>query len=391
MQFIPSTWRKWGTDANGDGRADPGPRGCRQRRRPLLCRAAADLTLGTEGVIGRASPTTPTRPTSGSWEPVSRPWPATSRSAGSAPPPSRLHRRRWRTSLRTPAGRARGDRERPHAPAPPQRPSLMSGSSEPGPHDVNHRAGDDRPGECAGPTLALDPRAGFLRCGPTGGALLDPCEGRALRRHARRLPPDPTGTPVLLRLAGPAPTASSGARRRTGCWSWTAAIAACPYPRPSQPGRHPRSTTTAPDGRRTTRTRRRPRAARPPRRHPRRGRPPRDVSRVDHDHGDDRRVRLRLRRRSGAAVGTERTRRRRAWAAPKAKAPSTAKAPTISHLGAATTSTPTTTIPLAERPTYASRGGATSSAPNSSSPTWVVLVRQTGLADRQLVVVQALS
>ena len=67
-----------------------------------------------------------------------------------------------------------------------------------------------QPGECAGPTLALDPRAGFLRCGPTGTALLDPCEVAPYDATLVGCLPDPTGSPVLLRLAGPAPTVDLG-------------------------------------------------------------------------------------------------------------------------------------------------------------------------------------
>ena len=99
MQFIPSTWRKWGTDANGDGKADPGNIvDAATAAGRYLCRAAGDLTLAPRpGSSGRSSPTTRTRPTSGSWARASRRWPATWPSAGSAPPPSRRHRRRWRT------------------------------------------------------------------------------------------------------------------------------------------------------------------------------------------------------------------------------------------------------------------------------------------------------
>ena len=53
MQFIPSTWQRWGADGNGDGKADPGnvfDETLAAGR--YLCSAASDLTLATrDGVI----------------------------------------------------------------------------------------------------------------------------------------------------------------------------------------------------------------------------------------------------------------------------------------------------------------------------------------------------
>ena len=55
MQFIPSTWKRWGTDANGDGKADPGNIvDAATAAGRYLCRAAGDLTLASEPGVIRA-------------------------------------------------------------------------------------------------------------------------------------------------------------------------------------------------------------------------------------------------------------------------------------------------------------------------------------------------
>jgi hypothetical protein len=87
-------------------------------------------------------------------------------------------------------------------------------------------------------------------------------------------------------------------------------------------------------------------------------------------------------------------------ATPSTSAPTTTSAPRGNRPGKGSTTTEaptttaatttTTTIPIAERPTYACASGATViGLPDSSTATWTVLVRQPGLADRELVVVQA--
>jgi hypothetical protein len=57
-----------------------------------------------------------------------------------------------------------------------------------------------------------------------------------------------------------------------------------------------------------------------------------------------------------------------------------------------TTAAPTTTVPVAERTTYTCASGAVVvGLPDASTPTWTATVRQEGLADRRLPVVQAFS
>jgi hypothetical protein len=49
-------------------------------------------------------------------------------------------------------------------------------------------------------------------------------------------------------------------------------------------------------------------------------------------------------------------------------------------------------VPIAERSTYTCVSGAVIvGLPDSSSPTWTATVRQEGLADRRLPVIQAFS
>ena len=146
-----------------------------------------------------------------------------------------------------------------------------------------------QPGECAGPTLALDPRAGFLRCGPTGGALLDPCEVAPYDATLVGCLPDPTGTPVLLRLAGPAPTAQLGAAPPYRLLVLDGGDRCLPIPatEPTQPPPPP-STTTTPTTAGGTSTAPPTSGTAPPSTAPTTGTSS-AASRVEHDHGDDRR------------------------------------------------------------------------------------------------------
>jgi membrane-bound lytic murein transglycosylase B len=55
MQFIPTTWARWGTDANGDGLADPhNIFDAAVAAGRYLCAAASDLTLNTKDGVVRA-------------------------------------------------------------------------------------------------------------------------------------------------------------------------------------------------------------------------------------------------------------------------------------------------------------------------------------------------
>ena len=293
-----------------------------------------------------------------------------------------------------PDGRAR-DREQPHPHrAARRRPITRYGSSGPGPDDVDHRAGDDRRRASArGRPWPSIPGPGSSGAARPGARSSTRARSRPTTPRSSAACPDPTGTPVLLRLAGPAAHApSSGPRRRTGCWSWTAAIAACPSPRPSRPGlrrprrrrpprRRPAGRSTAPPTSGTA----------PPRRHRRRHhRPPRGSSTttattaaadrgrtVSGDHGDrrdgtDARRRPRPRPDQGAQRRQGRRRPRPRRRPPRRRRPRPSRSPS-------------------GRPTRARAGRPSSGRRTARRPTWAVLVRQPGLADRQLVVVQALS
>jgi hypothetical protein len=210
MQFIPSTWRKWGTDANGDGKADPGNIvDAATAAGRYLCRAAGDLTLGTEAGVIRAilsyNPNqTYLRVVGARFEALASDLALGWFSAATLPPAPAP----WRTCPERRPGRTGGDGNSPPSPRRRPRPSPRSG----GPQDLTTSTTAPvtiPPGECTGPTWPFDPCAGFLRCGPTG-ALLDPCEVAPYDATLVGCLPDPTGTPVLLRLAGPAPTARSG-------------------------------------------------------------------------------------------------------------------------------------------------------------------------------------
>ena len=252
-----------------------------------------------------------------------------------------------------------------------------------------------QPGECAGPTLALDPRAGFLRCGPTGGALLDPCEVAPYDATLVGCLPDPTGTPVLLRLAGPAPTVELGAAPPYRLLVLDGGDRCLPIPATEPttvPPPGPTTTTTTTTGGGTSTD--------PPTSGsaPTATSPTTGTSSSVPGHGSSTTTATTAAAAAtgaGTGAGTSAatssgTDAATTTAAPKAKVPNAAKASTTSTSAPTTTTAPTTTIPLAERPTYACGSGATViGLPDSSGATWLALVRQAGLADRQLVVLQA--
>ena len=402
MQFIPSTWRKWGTDANGDGKADPGNIvDAATAAGRYLCRAAGDLTLGTEAGVIRAilsyNPNqTYLRVVGARFEALASDLALGWFSAAALPPAPAAGG--GRGPERRP-GRAGGDRERSH----PHRAARHDrhrgpGLRGPGPDDVDHRARDDRARRVRRP----DP-------GPRSPGRVPPVRpdrGRAprpLRGRARTTPR--SSAACRTRPARPScsawparrPRPSSGPRRRTGCWSWTAATAACPSRRRSRPGlRRPQSTTTT--------TRRRPagRAPTPPTS----GTAPTSTSpttgtsssgaasRVEHDHGDDRPPRQprprRPRRRAtstatssgtdaahdlGRAEGQGAQRRQGLRRPPPRRRPPRRHRPRPSRSPSG-------------RPMPAAAAPPSSGRRTARAPTWVALVRQAGLADRQLVVLQ---
>ena len=304
MQFIPSTWRKWGTDANGDGKADPGNIvDAATAAGRYLCRAAGDLTLGTEAGVIRAilsyNPNqTYLRVVGARFEALASDLALGWFSAAAlppAPPPVADVAPNAGPDGREATGNG------PTLTAPPA--TTVTEVRVFGAQDLTTSTTAPvtiEPGECAGPTLALDPRAGFLRCGPTGGALLDPCEVAPYDATLVGCLPDPTGTPVLLRAGRPG--AHGPARGRA------AVPAAGPGRRRSLPA-HPGDRADPASAARSRR--------RPPRRRPADdehraadlghrahldGTDDGDVhpgaaSRVEHDHGDDR-------RRAAAAAAT---------------------------------------------------------------------------------------
>ena len=279
MQFIPSTWRKWGTDANGDGKADPGNIvDAATAAGRYLCRAAGDLTLGTEAGVIRAilsyNPNqTYLRVVGARFEALASDLALGWFSAATLPPaPAPVADVAPNAG---PDGReATGNS--PTLTAPPA--TTVTEVRVFGPQDLTTSTTAPvtiPPGECAGPTLALDPRAGFLRCGPTGGALLDPCEVAPYDATLVGCLPDPTGTPVLLRLAGPAPTAQLGAAPPYRLLVLDGGDRCLPIPatEPTQPPPPAVDDDHPDDGRRDEHRAARPRAPRLPRRHRRRGRP----------------------------------------------------------------------------------------------------------------------
>ena len=141
MQFIPSTWRSVGVDANGDGKRDPNNIfDAAQGAAAYLCRGDADLRDPGRGARRSAGTTTPTR-TSGwcsTWPRCtsrarsiachrSACLPASPRAGRGRHPPRRrprpIRRRRWRRDGRRrphPTGRTAAVRRlRGHRPPPP--------------------------------------------------------------------------------------------------------------------------------------------------------------------------------------------------------------------------------------------------------------------------------
>ena len=211
MQFIPSTWKRWGTDANGDGQADPGNVvDAAHRGRPLPLRGGRRPHADDRGRGHPRHPRLQPEPglPAGGRGPVrglgQRPGPRLvqlGRPARRASPAAGL------ASNGGPDGRAApGDVP---LPAPPPTTldevkvftatGLAAPNPDPPPPEV--------PGACVGPSLVLGGRAGFLRCGPADTAAgtppLDPCEPAPYDATLVGCLPDPTAPAVLIRLAAP--------------------------------------------------------------------------------------------------------------------------------------------------------------------------------------------
>jgi len=366
MQFIPSTWQKWGTDANGDGKADPGNIvDAATAAGRYLCRAAGDLTLNSEAGVIRAilsyNPNqTYLRVVGARFEALASDLAAGWFSAAALPPappaPADV------APNAGPEGREAGS-SNPTVTAPPATtitPVRVFGAQDLTTSTTAPVTIAD--GECAGPSLALDGRAGFLRCRPTGGDLLDPCEIAPYDATLVGCLPDPTGNPVLLRLAKPAPTVDLGAAPPYRLLVLDGGDRCLPIPvaAPAEPPPDPTTTTTSTPATTAATT----------------------SSTVSET--------------SSTTVSS--TSGETTTAASPPTSPSTTTTPKGNRPGKGSTTTDaptttaatTTTIPIAERPTYTCASGATViGLPDASTATWTVLVRQPGLADRQLVVVQA--
>jgi membrane-bound lytic murein transglycosylase B len=377
MQFIPSTWKRWGTDANGDGRADPGNIvDAATAAGRYLCRAAGDLTLTTEpGVIRAILAYNPNqtylRVVGARFEALADDLAAGWFSAAAlpAPPPPVADV----PPNAGPDGRAAAGGA--PAPPPPPPPTQVVEVKVFGPQDLATSTTTPvtiADGECLGSSLVLDGRTGFLRCrteqGATPAAVLDPCERAPYDGSLVGCLPDPTGTPTLLRVAA-ASIEDTGAAAppppyRLLVLDGGDRCLPIPAPEPPPPppaapgsdnrrggGRNGTTTTT------TTSTSPSP-ADSPPRRQ----------------------------QTTTTAPSTS--------TAPSTLTTSSTSSTSTVPATASTTTTaaPTTTVPIAERSTYSCTSGAVVvGLPDSSSPTWTATVRQEGLADRRLPVVQAFS
>ena len=205
MQFIPSTWKRWGTDANGDGRPDPGNIvDAATAAGRYLCRAAGDLTLGTEAGVIRAilsyNPNqTYLRVVGARFEALANDLAAGWFSAAALPPPPAPVADLPANS--GPGGRAAAGGT--PAPPPPPPPTEVVDAKVFGPQDLavpTTAPVTIADGECVGASLVLDGRGGFLRCRPVQGKVLDPCEQAPYDPSLVGCLPDPTGAPTLLRV-----------------------------------------------------------------------------------------------------------------------------------------------------------------------------------------------
>jgi membrane-bound lytic murein transglycosylase B len=401
MQFIPSTWQRWGTDANGDGRADPGNIvDAATAAGRYLCRAAGDLTLTTEaGVIRAILSYNPNqaylRVVGARFESLANDLAAGWFSAATLPPPPPPLPDV--PSNGGPDGRATVGA----APVPPPPDTRVVEAQVFGAHDLATSTTaplPEQPGECVGASLVLAGRSGFQRCGPVGGPVSDPCEVAPYDPTLVGCLPDPTGTPILLRLAQPASPTALGPVPPYRLLVLDGGDRCLPIPGQDTgppPRPNPTTTTTSPTtptstrGRGTTTTTGAP-STTAPTTVPASGPVPTETS-------------------TTAAAASRRAARQAAKAATTTTSTTSttsatttggtagrgakAAATTTSTATSSTTTTAaptTTTIPLALRPTYQCASGATViGIPDQRAATWVVVVRQSGLADRLLPVAEA--
>ena len=361
MQFIPSTWKRWGTDANGDGRTDPGNIvDATTAAGRYLCRAAGDLTLTSEAGVIRAilsyNPNqTYLRVVGARFEALANDLAAGWFSAAALPPPpppvADL------PANAGPSGRvAAGGTP---APPPPPPPTEVVDVKVFGPQDLavpTTAPVTIADGECLGASLVLDGRSGFLRCRPVKGAkpssVRDPCERAPYDPSLVGCLPDPTGAPTLLRVDAASIEDVGGAtppppyRLLVLDGGDRCVPVPAPEPPPAPPSKGGGKGGAGTGGAGTT------------------------TSTTDSP-------------RNGQGTSTTST----------APATSTTTSTTTTAAPSSTTTTaPTPTVPIAERRTYTCASGAVViGLPDTSSATWTATVRQDGLADRRLPVVKAIS
>ena len=208
MQFIPSTWKRWGTDANGDGRSDPGNIvDATTAAGRYLCRAAGDLTLTTEAGVIRAilsyNPNqTYLRVVGARFEALADDLAAGWFSAAALPPPPPPV-----ADLPANAGpNGRAAAGGAPAPPPPPPPTELVELKVFGPQDLvvpDDSAGHDRRRRVRGSEPGAG-RSGRVPALPSRAGPRRSCSIRASRRPTTRRSsgclPDPTGVPTLLRV-----------------------------------------------------------------------------------------------------------------------------------------------------------------------------------------------
>ena len=354
MQFIPSTWKRWTTDANGDGKGDPGNIvDSATAAGRYLCRAAGDLTLQTEAGVIRAilayNPNqTYLRVVGARFESLAADLASGWFSAAALPPaPAPV------ADLPPNAG---PDGRVPDGGAPIAPEPATTTVTEVRVFGAQDLVGSTTvpleilPGECLGPSLVLDGRDGFLRCRPQDGPQLDPCEVAPYDTTLVACLPDPTGTPTFLRLstAEAAPTIGPPPPYRLLMLDGGDRCLPIPATEPARPrpGGPPDTTTsTAPTTGAPTST--------------------------------------------TADPATTSTSPETTSTAP---ATTTTEPTTTTTEPATTVAPPATTVPLAERRTYTCASGVTIiGVPDTSTASWLVLARQPGLTDRHLAVLVAYS
>jgi membrane-bound lytic murein transglycosylase B len=211
MQFIPSTWRTYGADGNGDAAIDPNNIwDATLTAARYLCQAAGTLTLNSrDGVVRAILAYNPNqeylRVVGGRFEALARDVASGWFSTASLPVPE--------PTVLTPGVTVPVEPSRP--PLPADTPAPVAAPTEvrtvsiatAGGLAVN-TAGAPEPGTCYETSAVLSGRAGYLRCQTTPaagpGVALDPCQVAPFDPTLVACLPDPQAPAHLLRMTGPA-------------------------------------------------------------------------------------------------------------------------------------------------------------------------------------------